>query len=176
MTALPCGTPAAELLRLTADGREADPGLANHAAGCPHCTAELAALDADWSGVREAARERPRTPPGLADRALGALSGVRAAPGSYHDIADGVRVADRVVVLIARRAAADALDGLGSVRDVHTGQNKVHIGLAVRWGVAADTLAERVRTAVLAALANQVGPVVSAVDVQVNDVLPPPFG
>ncbi|MFC7613920.1 hypothetical protein ACFQV2_10535 [Actinokineospora soli] len=171
-----CGRTRAELLRVAADGPGVDPELARHARECPDCAAALAELDGRWADVRAAADERPAAPAGLADRVIDALRGVRGTPGTYHGVDDGVRVADRVVVLVARRLAADAAAGLGHVRAVRADGDTLHIGLAVRWGVAADTLAERVRSAVLTGVATQVGPVVSAVDVQVVDVLPPSIG
>lgn len=174
MSALPCGRTVGELLRLAADGPASDPDLAGHARRCPHCAPELAALDERWAGVRAAAAEPVATPPGLADRMVDVLRGVRGEV--YHGVADGVRIADQVVVLIARRIAAEAAAGVGHVRLARTDGHTVHIGLAVRYGVAADRLAARVRAAVLAGLAGQVGPVATAVDVQVTDVIPPPTG
>lgn len=176
MSALPCGRQVDDLLRLAADGPDSDPDLAEHARTCPHCGPELAELDGRWADVRAAAAAPVPTPPGLAERMVDVLRGVRGAPAAYHGVADGVRVADQVVVLVARRIAAEAAAGLGHVRSARTDGQTVHIGLAVRYGVAAHTLAARVRAAVLAGLAAQVGPVATAVDVQVAEVLPPPIG
>ncbi|GGS50245.1 hypothetical protein [Actinokineospora fastidiosa] len=176
MTAMPCGRRSEDLLRLAADGPAADPDLARHARACPHCGPELARLDNHWDDVRAAAATPPPAPPGLAERMVDVLRGVRGTGGTYHGVAEGVRVADHVVVMVVRRVAADAVAGLGHVRAVRTEADTIHIGLAVRYGVAADALAERVRASVLAGLAERVGPVATGVDVRVVDVVPPPIG
>ncbi|MBP2473426.1 anti-sigma factor RsiW [Crossiella equi] len=56
--ALPCGRGRGELLALVVDGElePADSELAAHARDCPHCQAELAALDGRWDAVRAASR------------------------------------------------------------------------------------------------------------------------
>ncbi len=177
---LPCGRDAADLVALVADGRSADPALAAHAAGCPHCTAELAALDGQWELVRAAAAQRPSTPDGLAGRALAAVRGVRGRGGSFDLAQPGglLRVSEGAVALLARAAAARVLaeHGGGHVRMVRAGGGTVDIGLAVRFGDAIAPLVAHVRAALRSHLAEHLGDSVPAVNVEVVDVIYPPTG
>ncbi|MGQ0837870.1 hypothetical protein [Actinokineospora sp.] len=175
--ALPCGRTLADLVAVAADGPGADPVLVAHAADCPHCGAELAALRAQWDLVRAAAAEPVHTPDGLVSRVLDSVRGVRGRGGEFQldQVGGALLVAERVVVLLARSAAADLLAGHGGghLRSVRAAGDTVDIGLAVRFGTPIQPLAELVRAHVSAWLREHLGTSVPAVTVDVVDVIYP---
>lgn len=117
---LPCGRTEGYLLELVAD--EAADGTGQlgaeelaHLAGCPHCTARLESLRRGWAAVHQVAAAPIPVPPELVGRTLATLRALRGPTGAEHMVIPQVggvtRVADRVVVLLARTLATELLDG-----------------------------------------------------------------
>ncbi|GAA2780870.1 anti-sigma factor family protein [Crossiella cryophila] len=178
---LPCGRLRGDLLALVVDGElePADTELATHARDCPHCQAELGALDGRWGAVRAAAQAPVPVPDGLAARMLAGVRGLRgtfSAADAELDQGDGrLTVSARAVLTLARQFAVDAVHELPGVhlRGLTGDGAAITVAISVRYGVAADLTALRLRQTLRSRLAGSLDAAAPEVIVEVVDVLPP---
>ncbi|WHT21577.1 hypothetical protein N8J89_11100 [Crossiella sp. CA-258035] len=179
--ALPCGRLRGDLLALVVDGElePADAELAGHARDCPHCQTELGALDGRWGAVRAAAKAPVPIPDGLAARMLAGVRGLRgvfSAADAELDQGEGrLTVSARAVLTLARQFAVDAVHELPGVhlRGLTGDGAAITVSVSVRYGVAADLVAQRLRQDLRARLAGSLAEAAPEVIVEVGDVLPP---
>ncbi|AHH96003.1 hypothetical protein GCM10010174_51290 [Kutzneria viridogrisea] len=175
---LPCGHQVGELLELVSDPAAAPGGLAAHARTCPHCQAELPELRARWELVRQAAQAPVLTPPGLVDRVLASVRGLRgqiaAEPVEVDQERGKLRISQRTVLILARRLAGDFASAHGSVhvRAVAGDEEGLQVLVAVRFGVPVGELADQLRTHLRQGLARELGEGVPPISVHVVDVHP----
>lgn len=134
--------------------------------------------DPHWELVRAAARRRVPTPPGLVERVLRSVSGVRgrrgAPPIALPSEGGSLSVSETVVVQLARAVAAEvaeATDGV-HVSAVAFDDGELQVLATVRFGVAADEAAELLRDRVTEELERQLGSPPPTVNVHVVDVHP----
>lgn len=134
--------------------------------------------DPRWELVRAAARTRVPTPPGLVERVLRSVGGVRgrrgAPPLPLPSEGGSLSIAETVVVQLARAAAAEvaeATDGV-HVSAVALDDGELQVLATVRFGVAADEAAELLRRRVTEELQRQLGSPPPTVNVHVVDVHP----
>jgi uncharacterized alkaline shock family protein YloU len=176
--ALPCGRSAADLVDLAAgDAAAVSPELAEHAAGCPHCQAELARQRPAWHLVRSAAEAPVVTPPELVDRVLDSLRGLRGRTGGHAiELAepDGtLTVSESVVVVIARALVREHAETRGDIweRGVEFGDDGLVVRIAVAYGVDIAAATDALRRHVHTGLVGHLGDAVPAVQVDVVDVV-----
>lgn len=134
--------------------------------------------DPRWEQVRAAARTRVPTPPGLVERVLRSVNGIRgrrgAPPLPLPSEGGSLSVSETVVVQLARAAAAEvaeAADGV-HVSAVALDDGELQVLATVRFGVAADEAAELLRHRVTEELLRQLGSPPPPVNVHVVDVHP----
>jgi hypothetical protein len=134
--------------------------------------------DPRWELVRAAARTTVSTPPGLVNRVLQSVRGLRghllSAPIDIPFEGGKLRVSERVVVLIARRLGAELareLDGV-HVSAVALEADGLQVLITVRYGVAADEAAALLRTRLRAGIGDQLGAPAPPVHVHIVDVHP----
>lgn len=174
---LACGWPASALVDLVAEPDRADPELAEHARGCPHCRNELAALERQWNAVRQAAAAPVATPEGLVSRALETMRGLRGGGGSdpveLAQPGGSLRIFDRPLLLLVRQEAADLLRDWPGVhlRGLNGGDRRVELAIAVGYGQDAVALAESVRAELVERLEISLGAATPVLTVRVVDVL-----
>ncbi|WP_033291629.1 hypothetical protein [Amycolatopsis jejuensis] len=126
--------------------------------------------DPRWAAVRAAGRHPVPTPPGLVDRVLRSLDGVRGRSVRFG----GVTMTEPEFLRIAREAAETArVPGL-HVSTVALVGGRLQLLATVQFGVLADEAADLLRERLAAALAGQLGVRPPAVDVHVIDVEAPP--
>ena len=108
---LACGASSDDLLEQVSAGRAGD--LDEHQAGCPHCQAALAEYDRLWAPVREVADTEVIAPGSVLREALRRIRSAAADPtyGTIDGPDGALRVAARVVVVVARETAQD-IDGV----------------------------------------------------------------
>ena len=174
---LPCGRTVSMLLAHL-DGH-GPPGLAEHVPHCPHCTAELRTLEHAWRPVRVAADATWDVPPGLVDRALSTVRGLRSASGQQPTslVQDGgtLTVAPRAAMALVRQAGLDAASRRAGVhlRGCSGDTAEVRVDLAVRYPLSAVEIADEVRQEVERVLRRSLGTAAPSVEVVVVDVAPP---
>lgn len=173
---LPCGHRIGELLALVSDGPGAERELAAHTRTCPHCGAELAELDREWDQVRKAADAPVLTPPGLVDRVLASVHGLRgritAEPVELDQEGGTLRISQRAVLTLARRLATDfAAQHRGvHIRAVAGDDDGIQVLMAVRYPAPANDLATELRGHLGHRLAQELGHGAPVVSVHVVDV------
>ncbi|ANN16730.1 hypothetical protein SD37_14395 [Amycolatopsis orientalis] len=133
--------------------------------------------DPRWEQVRAAASRPVPTPPGLVERVLRSVGGVRGrhttSPLDLPSAGGKTQVSERALVLMTRRLAAEIGRDLGGVyvSAVALEDEVLQVLVTVRFGVeaaAADVLRHRVTEA----LTRQLGSAPPAVNVHVVDVHP----
>ncbi|UJW31334.1 Asp23/Gls24 family envelope stress response protein [Saccharothrix sp. AJ9571] len=136
--------------------------------------AEDPTQDPDWHLVHAAARTTVPTPPGLVDRVLRSVRGLRGGSGEleYHQDGGRLRVSEQVVVLLARRLAAELGHRIGGlhVAAVAFQAGELEVLTTVRYGVHADEAAEALRSRLARALTAELGEPAPTVNVHVVDV------
>lgn len=134
--------------------------------------------DPRWDLVRAAAHAAVPTPPGLVARVLRSVNGVRgrtfAKSLEFPLDGDRLRVAERVVVLLARRLGADLGREIGGVHlsAVALEENGLQVLVTVDYGVVADKAAALLGSRLVSALTEQLGAQTPVVNVHVVDVHP----
>ncbi|PRX51337.1 hypothetical protein B0I33_101490 [Prauserella shujinwangii] len=132
--------------------------------------------DPQWEWVRATARAPVPTPPGLIERVLRSVHGVRGGlPAEPLEIAQEggrLRVGERAVVLLTRRLGADLAARIGGlhVSAVAFEAGVLEVVVTVEYGLGADTAAETLRIRLQAALRAELGPAAPAVNVHIADV------
>ncbi|MEV0675782.1 hypothetical protein AB0I60_04575 [Actinosynnema sp. NPDC050436] len=176
MSPLPCGRSADELVAYLAD-RDDDPALARHVDGCPDCAAELAELERRWSAVRETAVTPVPTPPGLVNRVLAAVHGVRprlgGTPVEFGQEGGRVRVSERAVLAVCRQLAVDAATPLGlHVRGTAVEDGQLQVLVTAKYPSPAITAADDLRTTLARELLTHLGDAAPVVHVHLIDIAP----
>jgi hypothetical protein len=132
--------------------------------------------DPRWELVRAAARRPVPTPYGLIARVLRSVHGVRgrlrAEPMELPLDGDLLRIGERTLVLLARRLGAELARSIGGVQvaAVAMEDNGLEVLAIVRYGIAADEAAERLRARLREALGAQIGAAAPPVNVHIVDV------
>jgi hypothetical protein len=156
--------------------------LDQHVRSCPSCRAELAALDAQWDEVREAGQVAVTPPPGLVERALKTVRGVRAGYGSTSIKLAQERgvltVSVGSVLTLARQLCSEVLRGFPEVhlRGCSGDVESVRIDLAIRYGIAGVEVAEQIRSSVDHGMRRSLGAGTPSVWVRLVDVAEPRSG
>ena len=195
---LPCGADVDDLLDQVAAGRATI--LTGHQAECPGCQAALSELAALWSPVADLVSTPIHTPAGLPAAVMRHIQ--RLTYDVWYTLQltnhGAIRVAARTIAAIARRAAlrvpgvrvALGRSTLGPAADrAHTATHKHHhphaavgvlgrtavidLALAVSYGQPINHIARQVQHRVIADLRDQVGLHRAAVNITIDDVLPP---
>jgi uncharacterized alkaline shock family protein YloU len=125
--------------------------------------------DPRWDAVRAAARRRVPTPPGLVERVLRAVARGRRTAVEVPGEAGSLRVTENVVARLASAIAAERAPGEVRVSAVAVEDDAVQVLVSVRFGVAADAVAEALRQEITVELSRQLG-AAPAVNVHVVDV------
>ncbi|MBW4717461.1 hypothetical protein KZQ38_09815 [Saccharothrix sp. SC076] len=112
----------------------------------------MAELERRWSAVRETAVTPVPTPPGLVERVLAAVRGVRPRPAGAPVEVDreGGRtsVAERAVLAVCRQAAVDLAGDLGlHVRATAVEDGELQVLVTARYPAPAVVAADDLRTA-----------------------------
>jgi hypothetical protein len=134
--------------------------------------------DPQWDLVRATAHTTVPTPPGLVARVLRSINGVRgrafSKPLEFPLDGDRLQVAERVVVLLARRLGAEIGREIGGVHlsAVALEENGLQVLVTVDYGVVADKAAALLNSRLGTALTDQLGAQVPPVNVHVVDVHP----
>ncbi|PXY28208.1 hypothetical protein [Prauserella muralis] len=132
--------------------------------------------DPRWEWVRAAARTPAPTPPGLVERVLRSVRGVRGTlltePLELEQDGGRLRVGERAVVVLARRRGAELAGEIGGVHvaAVALEPGGLDVLVTVRYGTPADEVAEALRRGLRDALVAEFGPVAPAVNVHITDV------
>lgn len=195
----PCGADIDNLLEQVAGGHAAERDA--HQARCPHCQAALIELAEVWAPVQRLADQPVATPTGLLAAVMRRVD--RLTQDMWHTLDQtnlgAITVAARVVATIARRAALRvpgvrvafgrstsaaaaraAAAGTRQHRHPHAAAGVmgrtavVDLALTVTHGRSADHLARQVQQRVIADLRTTLGLQHVAVNITVDDVLPPP--
>jgi|1185.fasta_scaffold24723_2 uncharacterized alkaline shock family protein YloU len=125
--------------------------------------------DPRWDAVRAAARRRVPTPPGLVERVLRAVARGRRTAVEVPGEAGSLRVTENVVARLASAIAAERAPGEVRVSAVAVEDDAVQVLVSVRFGVAADAVAEELRQEITVELSRRLG-VATTVNVHVVDV------
>jgi uncharacterized alkaline shock family protein YloU len=196
---LPCGADIDDLL----DQVAADQATTHtrHQAECPSCQAALAELAALWSPVADLVNTPIHTPDGLPAAVMRHIH--RLAHDVWYTLQltdhGAIRVAARTVAAIARRAALrvpgvrvalgrSTLGPAADRADIATHKHHhphaavgvlgrtavVDLALAVSYGQPINHIARQVQHRVVTELHDQVGLHRAAVNITIDDVLPPP--
>lgn len=167
---LPCGAQVADLIEQAADrGGWRSP----HQAACEHCQALLPQLERLWRPVRDLAAERVAVPEGLVAAVMYQVRRlVRAAWLGVHAGTRGTTRVARTAVAKLAALAARTVPGVGGVlshvpepaepAEVAGGRTGLQLGLVTEYGQSIPAVAEAVRRSV------------TAVDINIHDVTPPP--
>lgn len=195
---LACGASIDDLLEQVAEGQAGSRD--DHQAECPHCQAALIEFAELWAPVEELARQPVDTPTGLVAAVMRHIDRLTHDVWYALHVADAgtIRVAARVVAAIARSAARRvpgvrvAFGRSGSARStaaaetgaglpghpdavgVLGGTAVVDLAVAVAYGDSIDHVARRVQQQVINDLQDIIGLPRVAVNITVDDVLPPP--
>jgi uncharacterized alkaline shock family protein YloU len=197
--ALPCGTDIDDLLEQVAEGHAEH--RSEHQQQCPHCTATLNELTEIWAPISDLARQPISEPAGITAAVMRQIDQLaRNVWYTLQTVEDGaIRIASRVVAVIARRAAmrvpgvrvafgrssnpraaATADAGTHNHRHPHSAVGVlglsavVDIALSVTYGQPIVDIARDVQHHVIAELRDTVGLERVAVNVTIDDILPPP--
>lgn len=133
--------------------------------------------DPRWEQVRAAASRPVPTPPGLVERVLRSVGGVRGkhttAPLDLPSAGGKTQVSERALVLLTRKVATEIGRDLGGVHvsAVALEEDVLQVLVTIRFGVEA-TVADVLRRRVGAALTGQLGSSPPAINVHVVDVHP----
>jgi uncharacterized alkaline shock family protein YloU len=127
--------------------------------------------DPRWDAVRAAARRRVPTPPGLVERVLRAVARGRRTAVEVPGEAGSLRVTENVVARLASAIADERAPGEVRVSAVAVEDDEVQVLVSVRFGVAADAVAEALRQEITTELSHRLG-VAMTVNVHVVDVHP----
>lgn len=133
--------------------------------------------DPRWQLVRAVSRTAVPTPPGLVDRVLRSVRGARGGLGEpleYDQEGGRLRVSERALVVLARRLGWEIAQELGGVHlsAVALESGQLQVLTTVRYGIAADEIADRLRQRLHTALTAELGGPVPALNVHVVDVHP----
>ncbi|MGI8870955.1 MAG: hypothetical protein ACR2F6_19460 [Mycobacteriales bacterium] len=178
---LPCGRSASDLLSRVADARLRGGGAAlsiadAHASGCPHCQATARRYDALLARL-DAERDMPPEPSeSLIGRVLKRVSADVLRSPTWLASRDPsarrprgiLQVRDRVLEQLAREWVLPVVD-VRSVDAAFDG-DRLRIDVAATYGAALPPLGERIRSVVLANLAECIGPAALTVDVRFVDI------
>jgi uncharacterized alkaline shock family protein YloU len=194
---LPCGADIDELLDQVAAQATI---LTGHQAECPSCQAALAELAALWSPITDLASTPVHTPAALPAAVMRHIHRITHDVWYTLQLTDhgAIRVATRAIAAIARRAAlrvpgvrvALGRSTLGPAADrARTATHKHHhphaavgilghtavidLALAVSYGQPINHIARQVQHRVIADIRDQVGLHRAAVNITIDDVLPP---
>ena len=197
--ALPCGTDIDDLLEQVAEGHAED--RSEHQRQCPHCMATLNELTEVWAPMRDFARQPVVAPAGITAAIVRQIDQLARDVWYTLQAADdgAIRIATRVVAVIARRAAmrvpgvrvafgrssnpraaATADAGTHDHRHPHSAVGVlglsavVDVALSVTYGQPIVDIARDVQHHVIAELRDTVGLERVAVNVTIDNVLPPP--
>lgn len=132
--------------------------------------------DAHWSAVRAAATAPAPTPPGLVARVLTSVRGMR---GKL--LAEGIevpqdggtlRVGERAIVALTRQAGSEMGAAMGGiyVSAVSLEPGGLEVLIAVRYGIPASTMVERLRVRLAAELAQHLGSAAPPLSLHIVDV------
>ncbi|MFE6611130.1 hypothetical protein [Amycolatopsis sp. NPDC057786] len=133
--------------------------------------------DPRWQQVRAAASRPVPTPPGLVERVLRSVGGVRGrhttAPLDLPSSGGKTQVSERALVLMTRNVAAEIGRELGGVHvaAVALEEDVLQVLVTIRFGVEA-AVADLLRHQVIAALTGQLGSAPPTINVHVVDVHP----
>ncbi|WP_340683202.1 hypothetical protein LCL61_32025 [Amycolatopsis coloradensis] len=133
--------------------------------------------DPRWQQVRAAASRPVPTPPGLVERVLRSVGGVRGkhttAPLDLPSSGGKTQVSERALVLMTRNLAAEIGRELGGVHvaAVALEEDVLQVLVTIRFGVEA-AVADLLRHRVSAALTGQLGSAPPTINVHVVDVHP----
>ncbi|AGM05245.1 hypothetical protein [Amycolatopsis keratiniphila] len=133
--------------------------------------------DPRWQQVRAAASRPVPTPPGLVERVLRSVSGVRGGhtttPLDLPSSGGKTQVSERALVLMTRNLAAEIGRELGGVHvsAVALEEDVLQVLVTIRFGVEA-AVAELLRHRVSTALSGQLGSAPPTINVHVVDVHP----
>ncbi|MGW4834096.1 hypothetical protein ACWEOG_41295 [Amycolatopsis japonica] len=133
--------------------------------------------DPRWQQVRAAASRPVPTPPGLVERVLRSVGGVRGghitAPLDLPSSGGRTQVSERALVLMTRSLAAEIGRELGGVHvsAVALEEDVLQVLVTIRFGVEAG-VAELLRHRLGAALSGQLGSAPPTINVHVVDVHP----
>lgn len=170
---LPCGTEVDALVDQIHAGRTGTRD--EHQRHCPHCRAALAQYEPIFAPVRTLAAEPVRAPSSSIDQTLARLRRGRADdPEPWQvDVGRGrTRVAERVVVACARRAAEDVPGvHVALVRASSDAGVALQVTVAAAWGQNLRALGDRVRREVAAEVAEQTGVVATSVSAVIDTVV-----
>lgn len=194
---VPCGIDLDNLLEQVADGRATERD--EHQAHCPHCQAALIELADVWAPVHRLAEQPVTAPTGVLAAVMRHIDRLTHDLWyTLHQAETGaIRVAARVIAVTARQAAlrvpgvriafgrSTAAAGAAEAdtrqhRHPHAaagvmgGTAVVDLALTVTHGQAIDHVARQVQQRVIADLRDTVGLRHVAVNITVDDVLPPP--
>lgn len=132
--------------------------------------------DPAWNLVRAAADHPLPPPPGLVDRVLRSVNGARgrlsSEPLAVRQDRGWLRVRERALVALCRQAGVESAQRIGGVAISAVGMTDdgFVVEIAVRFGVAADVAAERLRADVHQRVTDLVGLPIGPVNVVVVDV------
>ncbi|MER7860168.1 hypothetical protein ABTX61_13765 [Amycolatopsis japonica] len=133
--------------------------------------------DPRWQQVRAAASRPVPTPPGLVERVLRSVGGVRGghttAPLDLPSSGGKTQVSERALVLMTRSLAAEIGRELGGVHvsAVALEEDVLQVLVTIRFGIEAG-VAELLRHRLGAALSGQLGSAPPTINVHVVDVHP----
>jgi uncharacterized alkaline shock family protein YloU len=194
---VPCGTDIDDLLEQVAEGRATERD--EHQSHCPHCQAALIELADVWAPVRQLAAQPVAAPTGILAAVMRHIDRITHDMWyTLHQAETGViRVAARVIAATARQAAlrvpgvriafgrstAGARAAEADTREHrhphaaagvmgHTAV--VDLALTVTHGQSIEHVARQVQQRVIADLRDTLGLRHVAVNITVDDVLPPP--
>jgi uncharacterized alkaline shock family protein YloU len=194
---VPCGTDIDNLLEQVAEGRAAERD--EHQSHCPHCQAALIELADVWAPVRQLAEQPVTTPTSILAAVIRHID--RLTHDMWYTLhqaeAGAIKVAARVIAVTARQAAL-RVPGVRIVfgrstataraAEADTRQHRhphaaagvmgrtavVDLALTVTYGQSIDHVARQVQQRVIADLRDTLGLQHVAVNITVDDVLPPP--
>lgn len=195
---LACGASIDDVLEQVADGHADQHD--DHQTRCPHCQAALVEFTRLWAPVREFANQPVTPPTGLVAAVMRHIDRLTHDIWYTLHLADAgaIRVAARVIAAIARDAAlrvpgvriafgrsSDA--GMAKAAETGTRQHQppsavgviggtavVDLAVTVTYGESIDHVAREVQQQVIHDLRRTIGLHQVAVNVTVDDVLPPP--
>ncbi len=132
--------------------------------------------DPRWRLVRAAARTPVATPPGLIDRVLRSVDGLRGSPRGEPVIVQQargqLRIGEHALVLLCRHAAVQAsrdIDGV-HVWVVALDPDGFQVLITVRYGTVAGAAADRLGRDVHSRLADLTGTRIPVINVHIADV------
>lgn len=132
--------------------------------------------DPRWELVRAAARAPVTTPPGLIERVLRSVNGMRgrllAEPVAVEQAGGSLVIGERALVLLCRKLAVQAAREIGGLHVWATALDRdgFEVLVAVRYGMPAGAAADRLGRDVHRRMTDMVGARVPVVNVHIADV------